>query len=184
MVQERAGEDGSVTQDGSGYSPLPSGIAYDTVCNPCPWNVRLGNYVFQSKKSAEVFVKKNADNSISFINLEDIGVNAWWGKAVRAQGCFEGSDGESVIMVFTASGGTEGMFAKVGLDENGDLTLIGQSSAFSANSTHGVVSAVFVTETSYGYFYGHVGNSGQQCGYNFASVRDDFGTLQNLQKAT
>ncbi len=136
----------------------------------------------QAKKDAKAFVKKNANNSISFIKLEDIGVNDWWGKAVAARGCFESNDGESVIMVFTTNGQTEGMFAKVGLDENGDLTLIEKSSTFSSNQTHSNISAAFVTETPYGYFYSHLGISGKLCGYFFASVGHDLSTITFLGK--
>jgi hypothetical protein len=174
---------GAVVTDGGSYSSLPSGVTYNNICNAGPWNVRLGNYVFQSRKGAVAFAKKESDNTLSFGALTDLGVDTWWNKRVSAHGCFESSDGESVIMIFTASS-TTGMFAKVGLDANGDPVLLGKSAEFASSGTHGAISTIRVTEATYDnmpenrcYFYGHAHNSGNYTGYLFGSVRDDFGTL-------
>ena len=174
---------GAVVTDGGSYYSLPSGVTYNNICNAGPWNVRLGNYVFQSRKGAVAFAKKESDNTLSFGALTDLGVDTWWSKRVSAHGCFESSDGESVIMIFTA-GGTTGMFAKVGLDANGDPVLLGKSAEFAGNITHGGISTVRVTEATYDnmpenrcYFYGHAHNSGNFTGYLFGSVGDDFVTM-------
>lgn len=175
------GEDGSYTQDGTGYSTLPSGVSAAAVCNPCPWNVRLGNYIFQSKKNAMVYAEIDDQKNLIFHDLTIL-IDSLVEPTLETRGCFESIDGESIVVVCAYKDQSGGRFSKWRLNEDGTgFESLGQSINFQGGYTYSVQS-VFVTETPYGYFYAQTGNSGSACGYFFASVRDDFVTIQQLNK--
>ena len=168
---------------------IPSSMASDDVISsgiaPPPWNVRFKNYLFRSTNQSygDVYFKQNEDKTLSLGRLKDIGMDSWfWNSETYTNGCFDSSDGESLVFVFKRSNNSACGVGRIGVDDaSGDLQLLEKSDGLQPFGDR-----IAIAEAKYeGYgrpciFYSSMTPSSTYVTYNYCTLTPDLQAISSL----